>query len=246
MQPRTLTGRAGARLVLTCEHASAEVPPEYADLGLPRAHLTDHIGWDIGAAALTEALSGTLAAPAVLSAASRLLVDCNRDLTDLDLIPPESHGVPIPRNVDVDAVERGRRLERFYDPFHTSIDATLADHDTAMLLSVHSFTPSLNGRDRPFDIGVLFDDFIDLADLLADRLAAAGFRVRMNEPYSGLAGLIFSARAHGRRHRRPYLELEINNALLRSDAACSAMAARLGDAVAEVAERARPPQPDQR
>ena len=38
----------------------------------------------------------------------------------------------------------------------------------------------------------------------------------MNEPYSGLDGLIYSARRHGRRHGVRYLELEINNALLRA------------------------------
>ena len=52
----------------------------------------------------------------------------------------------------------------------------------------------------------------------ARRIAAAGFSVRMNEPYSGLDGLIFSARSHGRRHGLRYLELEINNRLLRRDA----------------------------
>ena len=34
----------------------------------------------------------------------------------------------------------------------------------------------------------------------------------------GSHGLIFSARSHGRRHGLRYLELEINNRLLRSDA----------------------------
>ena len=64
---------------------------------------------------------------------------------------------------------------------------------------------------------MLFDDFDDLAQRLGRGVAAAGFAVRMNEPYSGLDGLIFSARSHGRRHGRRYLELEINNRLLRGD-----------------------------
>ena len=241
MQPRSLPGRADTGLVLTCEHASAAVPPEYCDLGLARELLTDHIGWDIGAAALTEALSESLAAPAVLSAASRLLVDCNRALSDADLIPVESHGVAIPGNAAIDSDERHARLTRFYDPYHAAADRMLAAHPDAMLLSVHSFTPALNGNDRPFDVGVLFDAHDDLAHRLAQRLAAAGFGVRMNEPYSGLAGLIFSARAHGRRHDRRYLELEINNALLRNDAAARAIADRLAPAVASVVEYASQP-----
>ena len=58
----------------------------------------------------------------------------------------------------------------------------------------------------------------------------------MNEPYSGLDGLIFSARSHGRRHGVRYLELEINNRLLRSDAEARAVAARLVDAVASLVD----------
>jgi predicted N-formylglutamate amidohydrolase len=53
----------------------------------------------------------------------------------------------------------------------------------------------------------------------------------LNEPYSGLDGLIFSARAHGQRHGLRYVELEINNRLLRSDAEARAVAGRLADAV---------------
>jgi predicted N-formylglutamate amidohydrolase len=228
MQPVTLSGSSGpARLVLTCEHASAAVPDEYAGLGLAPDQLTDHIGWDIGAAALTAELGRRLGAPAVLSGVSRLLVDCNRDLGDADLIPHVSHGVEIPGNASVDAAQRVERLRRFYEPYHAAIDAQLVLHGDAVLLSVHSFTPELNGCARPFDVGVLFDDFHALAGAVARQIAADGFTVRMNEPYSGLDGLIFSARSHGRRHGIRYLELEVNNRLLRTDADVRAVAARL-------------------
>lgn len=233
--PVTLAGRMpGAALVLTCEHASPAVPPEYDNLGLTAAQLRDHIGWDIGAAAVAEELSRQLRAPAVLSAVSRLLVDCNRDLADVDLMPHESHGLPIPGNASIDAVERDERLRRFYEPYHRAVDAVVRAHPDALLLSLHSFTPELNGRQRPFDVGVLFDDHVELADTLAGGVAAAGFAVRMNEPYSGLDGLIFSARTHGRRHGVRYLELEVNNRLLRRDDEARAVARRLVDAVARL------------
>ena len=51
-------------LVLTCEHASCAVPVEYDDLGLDDEQLTEHIGWDIGAGALTQSLARELGAPA--------------------------------------------------------------------------------------------------------------------------------------------------------------------------------------
>jgi predicted N-formylglutamate amidohydrolase len=69
---------------------------------------------------------------------------------------------------------------------------------------------------REFDAGVLFDDYDGLADSFARCLREAGLSVRLNEPYSGLDGLIFSARHHGRRNAIPYLELEVNNRLLRT------------------------------
>ncbi|MBX3026258.1 N-formylglutamate amidohydrolase [bacterium] len=236
--PVTLApARPGAGLVLTCEHASPAVPPEYANLGLAPAQLRDHIGWDVGAATVTEELSRQLGAPAVLSAASRLLVDCNRDLTDADLMPHQSHGVAIPGNARIESGERRERLQRFYDPYHAAVDATVRACQDALLLSVHTFTPELNGHQRPFDVGVLFDDFVDLANALAADIASAGFAVRMNEPYSALDGLIFSARCHGRRHRTRYLELEINNRLLRHDHEARAVARRLVDAVGRLVER---------
>jgi len=237
MQPRTLnTSAAGARLVLTCEHASPAVPDEYACLGLTAERLHDHIGWDIGAAMVTEELSRQLQVPAVLSGASRLLVDCNRDLGDHDLIPSASHGVPIPGNAAIDPGDRAERLSRFYDPFHAAVDSALQARPDAFLLSVHSFTPELNGSVRPFDIGVLHDDFEPLARGFAARIAAGAFTVRLNEPYSGLEGLIFSARSHGRRHAVRYLEIEINNRLLRVDADARAVAGRLVEAVASLVD----------
>lgn len=235
MQPITLSGSAArARLVLTCEHASATVPDEYAGLGLAPAQLADHIGWDIGAAALATELHQRLGVPAVLSAASRLLVDCNRDLGDVDLMPHESHGVVIPGNAALGSAARADRLARFYDPYHAAIDTQIVRCPDALLLSIHSFTPALNGRARPFDVGVLFDDFDGLADTFARDIAAAGFAVRLNEPYSGLDGLIFSARSHGQRHGLRYLELEINNRLLRRDADVCAIAARLLEPIAHL------------
>lgn len=207
--------RGRVDLVLTCEHASCAVPSEYDDLGLAGEDLEEHIGWDIGAGALTRSLAERLNAPAVLAGVSRLLIDCNRDLSDHDLIPPVSHGVHVPGNQQLDAVERQRRIENFYEPYHAAIDAIVSRRPQAFLLSLHSFTPELNGNPRRFDVGVLFDVFSDDARLVGEALAGQGLAVRYNQPYSGLDGLIFSARTHGMRHGLRYLELEINNRLLR-------------------------------
>lgn len=227
----TINPDSHAALLLTCEHAGCAVPAEYDDLGLLAEQLQEHIGWDIGAGHVTTVLADTFEATAVLAGVSRLVIDCNRDLADADLIVRESHGTWIPGNADVDEAERQRRIRDFYEPYHAAIEAVLAPRRGSLLLSVHSFTPVLNGRARRFDVGVLFDQCAAEAQRLGAALSRDGLRVRYNQPYSGLDGLIFSARVHGTRHRIPYLELEINNALLRTQPEATAVAARLAAAL---------------
>ena len=230
-----VAGSKTSGMVLTCEHASAALPPEYGTLGLPRQELMDHVGWDVGAALVARRLAHEFEATLVESGYSRLLIDCNRDLGDADLIVADSHGVHVPGNRGLSEAERKRRIERFYDPFHDAIDENLgAQRGPALLLSVHSFTPMLRGKERGFDIGVLYDDHREHADLLFRSLAEQRFSVRRNEPYSGLEGLIFSARSHGQRHRMPYLEIEINNRLLRAEEGAAEVATRIAAALRPV------------
>lgn len=211
----------GARVwILTCEHASFAVPREYRSLGLARAALRDHIGWDLGARALQSVVARELGgAPAVASRWSRLLVDCNRDPADPSLVLAESDGVAVPGNARVSAAERRRRVERFHAPYHRAVDRVIERElrrgRSPRLLSIHSFTPVLAGVERKLDVGVLFDRHRGLAHRLGAAIRSMGWRVRYNEPYSGLAGLIYSARRHGHGGGIEYVELEINNALLR-------------------------------
>lgn len=203
-------------IVLTCEHASYAVPSEYGNLGIDDEELRRHIGWDIGARWVVEALSRSLDASAVCSSYSRLLIDCNRDLLDHDLIVPESDGTKVWGNLNVSDQERERRVDKFYRPYHDAIDQLLSERQgrKTILFSIHSFTPVLGKKERLFDLGVLFDRHDDLAQEVGQRLHHQKYRVRYNEPYSGLDGLIFSARSHGDRHGLVYLELEINNKLI--------------------------------
>ena len=84
--------------VLVCDHASNAVPVHMERLGLDQAELDRHIGWDIGAAAVTRSLSGWLDAPAYLSGYSRLVVDCNRPVGSPTAMPAVSDGTVVPAN----------------------------------------------------------------------------------------------------------------------------------------------------
>ncbi len=80
-------------------------PAEYGNLGLDPLNLKRHIAYDIGAAALTRALAKELAAPAVLSRFSRLLIDPNRGDDDPTLVMKLSDGAIVPGNAKVDDAE---------------------------------------------------------------------------------------------------------------------------------------------
>lgn len=228
-------------VVLTCEHASYAVPAAYQNLGVSLEHLKRHIGWDIGAWAVVQEIMQHVDSPAVSSGYSRLLIDCNRDLSDHGLIIPESDGILVPANRHVTDSERQRRIEDFYNPYHAAIDHVLAQKKSQpkksqpiMLLSVHSFTPILGKKKRPFDLGILFDRYADLAQEFGQRLSQTGYRVRYNEPYSGYDGLIFSACSHGERNDLVYLEVEMNNGLLLRPAGIAEMGQKLGQVLKDL------------
>jgi predicted N-formylglutamate amidohydrolase len=230
--------------VLTCEHASASVPREYRALGLKRADRVEHIGWDIGAHALQRAIAARLDAPWVASRWSRLLVDCNREPDDPSLILAKSDGVDVPGNAKISAAERRRRLEAYHAPYHRAVERTIrrtlarahaCDPPARVrLLALHSFTPVMNGVPRELDIGVLYDAYPRLAHRLGSAIRRAGYRVRYNEPYSGLAGLIYSARRHGDAAGIEYVELEVNNALLREPRRIARIARDVAAALREI------------
>lgn len=228
------------RWIFTCEHAGHAVPRAYGTLGLARADLRDHIGWDIGAAGVAREAARRLSAPLVASRYSRLLIDLNRAPDERSLIVERSDGRPVPGNQSVTAAERRRRIRLYHAPYHDRVDRVVSrtlqrsEGQEVRLLSMHSFTPSLDGRSRPFDVGVLFDEHPGPAHRLGRALRRLGLRVRYNEPYSGLDGLIYAARRHGLAHGIVYLELEVNNALVRTRSGIATMGSHVARALAQM------------
>jgi len=225
--------------VLTCEHASKRIPREYASLGLARSQVSDHIGWDIGARAVQRCLSRTLPAPCVASSVSRLLIDPNRRIDEDTLIPQSSDEHAIPGNLGLTLGERARRIRLYHDTYHARVDtmvrrACRAAPGRVRLLSIHSFTPTMNGCVRDFDIGVLFDAHVGLAKGFGGALAAQGLRVRYNKPYSGYDGLIYAPKRHGEAHGIAYLELEINNILIRDERGIRRISAQIRRALGQL------------
>lgn len=227
-------------MVVLCDHASNALPPAYGSLGLPEADLERHIGWDIGAADVSRRLAEALAAPAVLSGFSRLLIDPNRGADDPTLVMKLSDGAVIPGNRDVDADETERRRSNYWQPYQDAItrtiDRVMAAGDAPMLVSIHSFTPVWRGHPRPWHAGILWDKDPRLAHaLLAGLRQEPGLVVGDNEPYTGrLKG--DTMYRHGTQRGLPHAIVEIRQDLIDTHAGAQEWAARLARIVRHIAE----------
>jgi predicted N-formylglutamate amidohydrolase len=203
-----------APVLLLCDHADRVVPGGLATLGVGAADLDRHIGWDIGAAALTRALATGLDAPALLCLASRLYVDANRRPGLPSSMPSHSDGTLVPGNRTVAPEEVRDRLRRAWLPYHRAIARRIADARRAgaipALIAVHSFTPRINGVDRPWQVGVLWRGDRRLSQPVLEALRARGdLVVGDNQPYSGQADFGYTITFHAQRTRLPHLMLEI-------------------------------------
>jgi predicted N-formylglutamate amidohydrolase len=229
---RILNPDGPGHLLLVCDHAGKAVPAALHGLGVPEAELDRHIGWDIGAARVTEGLVTRLNAQAVLSVYSRLVVDCNRWPDSPTLMPTVSDGTPVPANHDLTEAARALRMEALYQPYHAAIAARCAAiqarGQVPVLVSIHSFTPRMNGFKRPWQVGVLWNRDGRMALPMLEALRAEGdLTVGDNEPYSARTGTDFTIIHHGEDAGLPVLMLEIRQDLIADAAGADAWADRL-------------------
>ncbi|MEX0305585.1 MAG: N-formylglutamate amidohydrolase [Leisingera sp.] len=214
------------RVVLLCEHASARIPEEYGGLGLAEADRLSHAAWDPGARDLTLALSAALDAPAVMSAVSRLVYDCNRPPEAAGAMPERSEMIEVPGNRGLSQAERAARAAAVYDPFCDAVSRVL-DHrgPGAVVVTVHSFTPVFFGARRAVEIGLLHDEDSRLADAMLDHKGRlAGRRVERNEPYGPDDGVTHSLRLHAQSRGLANVMIEVRNDLMRTQESIAARA----------------------
>jgi predicted N-formylglutamate amidohydrolase len=220
-------------VLLTCDHASHQVPTSLAKLGLTDVALTQHIGWDIGAAAVTRILSTLLDSPAVLAGYSRLVIDCNRHPDDASSIPSASDGVAIPGNAGLDDAARHERRRALFEPYHAAIDkeiARLTARGTVpALISIHSFTPQMQGFARPWHVGVLWDDDgrIALPLLSALRTELDPALVGDNKPYTARDPVGYTQSHHAHQRGLPHVAIELRQDIVHDDPGAAAWAERL-------------------
>ena len=223
------TPRAGG-ILLIGDHASNHVPADI-DLGIDAALLNAHIAVDIGVAEVAALLvEGGAVDAAILGGVSRLVVDCNRDEDSPGAVPIASDGHAIPGNA-IDHAEREVRLARFFRPYHDHIAATIAAQRPAMILSLHSFTPSLASdpeQARPWQVGVLYNEDSRLAAPAIAVLEAEGLIVGDQLPYSGKL-LNATMNRHAEANAIPYVGIEMRQDLASDPAGQALFAVRLAD-----------------
>jgi predicted N-formylglutamate amidohydrolase len=206
------------------------IPRALGDLGVSADNLERHIAWDIGIAGLGGYLAEALGACFVRQRYSRLVIDCNRDPERADAIPARSDGVAIPGNAGPTPADRAERVAAIAAPYHAAIAAELSARavrglDT-VLVSLHSFTPTMDGFVRPWRFGVLHAEDSPYSRRVLARLQAEfGGEVGDNLPYR-MDEVDFTVPFHARPRGLDYLELEIRQDII-ADAAGQMAVARL-------------------
>ena len=209
---------AGSPFLLLGDHASRTVPLWLMNLRLNDAELSRHIGWDIGVEGMGRALSAALGATFIHQRYSRLVIDCNRDPARADAIPEISDGTVVPGNADLSAADRQARVDQIAAPYQARIgeelDARAARGQPTVLVSLHSFTPSMQGIGRPWRYGVLHmgDSPFSAAMLARLRGELGEALVGDNQPYS-MDGTDFTVPRHAGPRGLDYLELEVRQDL---------------------------------
>lgn len=222
---------ANPHVLIIAEHASNAVPPELDQLGLGIDALSDHIAFDPGVRLVVHALLQRWQCSAVLGGVSRLVVDLNRSESSPSLILAASDGITVPGNQAVDQGERERRLAAYHRPYHQAI-AREIDQRRALgiepqIVSVHSFTPVLDGFQRPWQIGVLWQRDPERHARVLAALNSRGHIVGDNEPYDGRTAMGYSLETHGVHRGLWHIMFELRNDLIRHEAGGTFWAAEI-------------------
>ena len=122
------------------------------------------------------------------------------------------------------------RIAALFRPYHDMIERVLDSRGgrPSLLLSIHSFTPVLNGRPRPWHVGVAsrrdrrFAE-VFIAALVRNRECTVGD----NEPYPIEDAIDYTIPQHGERRGLPSVMIEIRQDGVATAAGAAVWAARL-------------------
>jgi len=238
---RVLNPLSDKPVVLVCDHASHRFPKALGDMGLDPFARRCHLAIDIGAGPLTERLAEALGVTAVIQNYSRLVVDCNRQLMDPGAFLEYGDGILVPGNRNLHQADKDLRATALYWPYHVAIEEQVERlkkiGPPPAFVSIHSFTPVLNGESREWQMGVLWDKDEKTRSVFLEGLRAAGYQVGDNEPYSGKAPQDFTIDHHAEEIDLPHVGIEIRQDLIDDDAGVAEIADVMQSVIASIPEK---------
>jgi predicted N-formylglutamate amidohydrolase len=128
--------------------------------------------------------------PAVLATYSRLVVDLNRAPSYHECMPAISDGISIPGNASLSKEQKERRLKEIFWPYQNKVgkivDGMVRKKQVPLLIAIHSFTPAMQGKKRPWHIGILWSKEEKIAKKVISSIRRnhPDFLVGENEPYT--------------------------------------------------------------
>lgn len=202
------------------DHAGCLIPSQLKALGLQESDLTRHIAWDIGIKKVGEAISDLINTTFVAQTYSRLVIDCNRGLSNPTLIPEISDGLAIAGNLSLTSDQRQARITEIYQPYHQTISKLIDDRlriniDT-IFISLHSFTPEMkDGFKRPWHAGILHGQDNQFS-MIFKRILEENYTYPIgdNQPYALSPKNDYTVPTHAYQRNLAYLELEIRQDLI--------------------------------
>jgi predicted N-formylglutamate amidohydrolase len=147
-----------------------------------------------------------------------------------------SDGCVVAANQGHDAAAVRERVRRHFLPYHRAVARRIAAFRRAgrvpAVISIHSFTPRMDGLDRPWQVGVLWrHDRRIAAPVLAALRARGDLVVGDNQPYSGLGEFGFTIEFHTQRTRLPHVMFEVRQDEIDTREGAERYAAILADAL---------------
>jgi predicted N-formylglutamate amidohydrolase len=178
-------------IVITCEHATNDLPEEYSWTENDRAFFADdHWGWDPGALDVAMDLAKNLKCVLVYSLYSRLLVDVNRNIAADTLFRTNGDNRFVDLNMNLTYEEEQARIQKYHHSYYNALREVSVKIDPLYIFSVHSFTPLYEGHPRTLEVGVLVSYSDDLGKKVYDEInKKKEYNIAINEPYDGKQGL---------------------------------------------------------
>jgi predicted N-formylglutamate amidohydrolase len=205
------------KILITCEHGGNQIPSWLSSVvEIPAEILNSHEAVDIGALSVAKLLEESVDG-FFFSETSRLCIELNRSLYHAGVFSRYSKALS--ENF------KKKLVQEVYLPYRNAVELQVKEWVQSgfqvLHLSIHSFTPILNGVTRDADIGFLYDPARRYERKFCrewrKKLVANKdlWRVRMNYPYRGTAdGLTTYLR---KKMKGTYLgiEVEINQKLFK-------------------------------